>query len=260
MKQGRRTSESKKPSIFIIGESPLVEQYANICAIKGFEVYIHFNDTEQLKKFKNKNIHIVKSIPLKISAAIELTNTDTRRKKINVEQLDKEISPQFPILTSSITLTVTEQASWIKNKYRLVGISALPSIIDKPIVEIAPTVYTPKETIEAVARFYALLGKEIEIVQDRIGMVFPRIICQTINETFFAINEDIATPNEIDIALKGGFNFPMGPIQWAETIGLKQVYSVLSAIQNDLGEERYRVSPLLKQMAITNEWWKQENN
>jgi 3-hydroxybutyryl-CoA dehydrogenase len=132
-----------------------------------------------------------------------------------------------------------------------VGIAALPTFIQKPLVEIAPTIYSPKETLEVTKRFFQSIGKEIEIVQDRVGMVLPRMLCRIINEAAFAITEDIATPQDIDTALKLGVNFPFGPFEWAEQIGLKQVYAVLSALHTDLQEERYRITPLLKQMAIT---------
>ena len=88
-------------------------------------------------------------------------------------------------------------------------------------------------------------------------MVLPRILCQVINEAAFALIEEIATPQDIDKTLKLGARFPLGPIEWAEQIGLKQVYAVLAALQADLQEERYRIAPLLKQMAVTGEWWKQ---
>ena len=87
-------------------------------------------------------------------------------------------------------------------------------------------------------------------------MVLPRILCQLINESVFALQDDIATPRDIDTAMKLGANYPKGPLEWAELIGVRQVFAVLSAIQQDLNEDRYRVSPLLKQMAIAGEWWK----
>jgi 3-hydroxybutyryl-CoA dehydrogenase len=110
--------------------------------------------------------------------------------------------------------------------------------------------------VQVVARFFTSLGKEIELVQDRVGMVLPRILCQIINESIFAVTDDVAIPKDIDVAMKLGANYPCGPIEWAEKIGIKQVCAVLVALQNDLNEDRYRVAPLLKQMAIVGEWWK----
>jgi 3-hydroxybutyryl-CoA dehydrogenase len=134
--------------------------------------------------------------------------------------------------------------------------SALPTLLKRPLVEIAPTVFSPKETLEVVSRFFQSIQKEIEIVQDRVGMVLPRILCQLINESGFALTEEIAEPMDIDTAMKLGANYPYGPIEWAERIGLRQVVSVIDALQRDLKEERYRLSPLLAQMAKTGEYWR----
>ena len=86
-------------------------------------------------------------------------------------------------------------------------------------------------------------------------MVFPRIICQIMNEAAFALQEEIASPRDIDIALKAGAGHPLGPIEWADKIGLEHVVAVLSALQRDLAEDRYRVAPLLKQMVAGGTWW-----
>jgi 3-hydroxybutyryl-CoA dehydrogenase len=240
--------------IFIVGESPMVEQYAELCNTYGYDVYISWNEKlAQKREFKSDRIKITNIIPANTSLIIELTNIDTLAKQKNIERFDKALAETAPILSSSITVTATEQSSWISGKHRLVGIAALPTLIQKPLVEIAPTIYSPKETVEVTKRFFQSIGKEIEIVQDRIGMVLPRILCRIINEAAFAITEDIASPQDIDTALKLGINFPFGPFEWAEQIGLKQVYAVLTALHADLQEERYRVSPLLKQMAITRE-------
>jgi 3-hydroxybutyryl-CoA dehydrogenase len=251
----RAKSKPTPPRIFIVGESPMVEQYAELCTAHGYDVFISWNEKLARKpEFKSDRIKITNVIPSNTSLVMELTNINTLAKKKNMERFDQELAETAPILTSSITITATEQSSWISGRHRLVGIAALPTFIQKPCVEIAPTIYSPKETLEVTKRFFQSIGKEIEIVQDRIGMVLPRILCRIINEAAFAITEDIASPQDIDTALKLGVNFPFGPFEWAEQIGLKQVYAVLSALQDDLQEERYRVSPLLKQMALTQKY------
>jgi 3-hydroxybutyryl-CoA dehydrogenase len=238
--------------IFITGESPMVEEYANICSAHGYDVYVSWNEKPARKpEFQSDRIKITNIIPANTSVVVDLTNIDIFAKRKNIERFDKTLAETAPILSSSITITVTEQSSWISGKHRLIGIAALPTLIQKPLIEIAPTIYSPKETLEVTKRFFQSIGKEIEIVQDRVGMVLPRILCRVINEAAFAITEDIATPQDIDTALKLGVNFPFGPFEWAEQIGLKQVYAVLTALHTDLQEERYRVNPLLKQMAIT---------
>jgi 3-hydroxybutyryl-CoA dehydrogenase len=247
--------QSDKALVYLLGEAPMVERYAEICITHGYNVCVSWNESPTEEQITlSPGIIISSTIPENTSVAIELTNIDVPTKKKNIEKLSKALRETAPILSSSITITATEQCAWIIGKHRLVGIAALPTFIDKSLVEVAPTIYTPMETLEVVSRFFRTIGKEIEIVQDRVGMVLPRILCQVINEAAFAITEDIAAPHDIDKALILGMHFPLGPIEWAEQIGLDQVYAVLTALHTDLQEERYRIAPILKQMALTGVW------
>jgi 3-hydroxybutyryl-CoA dehydrogenase len=251
--------EKEGTKIHIVGDSPLVEEYAELCASNGYVVSVEWNNAPKpLPAFSSAAIKPSTAINSKTSVGIELTLDDTEQKRNNVVKLDSALPATAPILSLSVTISATEQSSWVKEKHRLVGIGALPSFSKHTIVEAAPTVYTPKETVDVVQRFFHSLGKEVEVVQDRVGMVLPRILCQLVNEAAFAVQEDVATPQDIDTAMKLGTNYPVGPFEWASTVGFRTVYSVLNAIEHDLHEERYRVSPLLKMLAQTGEWWKKE--
>jgi 3-hydroxybutyryl-CoA dehydrogenase len=256
-KEKPKAADKAKSKVYITGESPMVEEYAELCASKGYEVLIAWNEAPRAKpKFSSDSVKPSSSIPSGVSIGIELSNTDAEQKRKNLEKLDAALPATAPLLSSSVTVTATEQSSWIIQKHRLVGIGAFPTFIEKPLIEVAPTVFSPAETVDVVARFFASLGKESELVQDRVGMVLPRILCQIINESIFAVTDDVASPKDIDAAMKLGANYPCGPIEWAEKIGIKQVCAVLVALHNDLNEDRYRVSPLLRQMSIAGEWWK----
>ena len=71
-----------------------------------------------------------------------------------------------------------------------------------------------------------------------------------INEAAFALMEQIASPEDIDVAMKLGTNYPFGPIEWGKQIGFKNVIAVIEALHEDLQEDRYRTAPLLKQLAL----------
>ena len=86
-------------------------------------------------------------------------------------------------------------------------------------------------------------------------MVLPRILCQIINEAMSAAKQDVALPKDTDTAMRLGMNYPSGPIEWGEKIGFNLVYAVLNALHNDLGEERCRICPLLKEIAATGKFW-----
>jgi 3-hydroxybutyryl-CoA dehydrogenase len=253
----KKPSKLRRARVYIVGESPMVEEYAELCGAHGFEVFVEWNEQPQtIPTFTAQTIKHARTIPSEISLALELTNTDLDRKRKNIQNLDRALPHTSAIVSSSVIVTATEQASWINHRNRLIGMSALPTLIQKPLVEVAPTVFSPKETIEVVQLFFRSVGKELTLVQDRVGMVFPRILCQVINEASFALQEQITTPQDLDTALKLGAGYPQGPVEWADRIGMKQVYAVLSALQQDLQEDRYRISPLLTQLARGGAWWK----
>lgn len=245
----RRTSREKKIGAYVIGESPLVEEYAELCASYGFTVSVQWNELPKTKPvFKNKTIKHASRIAPNTFIGFELTNINLPRKKKNLQKLDRVLRRDTIILSSSVTVTAAEQGSWMRFPGRLIGISAL---LSNKLIELAAAPRTEKSSLLKAQDFFMRMGKEISIVQDRIGMVLPRILCMIINEAYFALQEGIASPQDVDRAMKLGTNYPYGPVEWAERLGLQQVHSVLRALQNDLGEDRYRIAPLLKQMAAS---------
>jgi 3-hydroxybutyryl-CoA dehydrogenase len=77
-------------------------------------------------------------------------------------------------------------------------------------------------------------------------MVTPRIIAMIINEAFYTVQEGTATKKDIDTAMKLGVNYPKGPFEFLEQIGVEYIYTMLEAIYNDTKEERYKICPALK--------------
>src|SRR5208283_601070 len=104
----------------------------------------------------------------------------------------KALPETTAILSSSINVSALDQSQWIMMKQRLVGIAALPTMIRNSVIEVSPTVYTNESAIEIARRFFFSIKKNIAIVQDRVGMVLPRILCQIINEAMFAVQQDVA--------------------------------------------------------------------
>lgn len=241
---------SKKQKIVILGELPLVTEFAHVCHQHGFSPVCRVNtpsDQSLLPDFCRAK----KTSFRNIIFGVELTNTDCIQKKKNLLSLEKIIPASIVIASSALTITVTEQAMWLRNRERLMGISALPTLLSQPLIEISPSVFTNTEAVLKAKHIFLSLGKESVVVQDRIGMVAPRMLCMIINEAFFAVQEDIASANDIDLAMKLGANYPHGPIEWAEKLSLRQIVAVLDALYADLREERYRVAHILRQLAIT---------
>jgi len=220
-------------SLLILGDEQLVREWKSFYEAKGFEVFTNVNSKQDF------------------FFAIELTLSDTEKKKTNLKLIRSQCK-HTPIISTSIAITAIEQLTWLDSETQLLGVSAFPTFTERELLEIATPPNTTKETLERTQTLFLQLGKQFSIVQDRVGMVLPRILCQLVNEAFFALQEEIATPEAIDIAMKLGTNYPMGPIEWGEKIGYENVVAVLSALHKELGDDRYRISPLLRQVAFEN--------
>ena len=94
------------------------------------------------------------------------------------------------------------------------------------------------------AKVFESLGWNFVFVKDEPGLVAARVICMIINEAFFALQEEVSTIDEIDLAMKLGTNYPFGPFEWENRIGLQNVYRLLKTLSAK--DKRYCVSPLLE--------------
>jgi len=88
------------------------------------------------------------------------------------------------------------------------------------------------------------LVTEFVCVEDRVGLVTPRVICMVINEAYYTLEEGTATRNDIDLAMKLGTNYPYDPFEWAKRIGIKNVIELLEAVYSDTQDDRYKVCSL----------------
>jgi 3-hydroxybutyryl-CoA dehydrogenase len=99
---------------------------------------------------------------------------------------------------------------------------------------------------EAAAIFLAM-EKQITAVADEPGLVAARPIAMIINEAYFALEQEVGTKTAIDTAMKLGTNYPFGPFEWADSIGLSTIYDLLYILS--LTDKRYIPSSLLKREA-----------
>lgn len=127
------------------------------------------------------------------------------------------------------------------------GMNALPTFIDRPVMEMS---LRNRLDFDSLADLMDDLGLAYEIVEDRVGMVTPRVVCMIINEAGFTVGEGTANALDIDRAMKLGTNYPMGPFEWADKIGLGNVVNVLSSLQIDSSDGRYKIAPILKTVLL----------
>jgi 3-hydroxybutyryl-CoA dehydrogenase len=237
-----------RKSVYLAGEPELVREFGEICAAAGYGVVCPPwpRGAPPLPAGFRKGAG---GPPASVVAAAELTNTDPAKKRKNLSRIDAALPERVPLLTSAVTVSAGEQSGWVRRPSRLVGFGAFPTLLGGKLVEVTVSPSTAIPRLDLARQFFNGIGKEISVVQDRVGLVMPRILCSLINEAFFALTENIASPRDIDTAMKLGTNYPRGPVEWANLIGIRQVTAVLEALRAATGEERYRLAPLLQQMS-----------
>jgi 3-hydroxybutyryl-CoA dehydrogenase len=132
----------------------------------------------------------------------------------------------------------------------LFGINALPTFIHRNLLEVC---LLKQEQLAQLENILKQLQWDFKLVNDRVGMVTPRILFMIINEACYTLQEGTASKEDIDTSMKLGTNYPFGPFEWANKIGIKHVYETLEAIYLDTHDERYKVCPLLKTMYLKGE-------
>ncbi len=237
--------------VWILGDSPLVEEYAALCVERGLETKVRINPDEFTRALPRGTKHYDEA-ERDVDLVFELTNISPDMKRRNLAQLDGIVNTSVPIVSSSVTVTMAEQVTWLRYPFRVIGIGALPSLTHGSVVEFTLSALTDKATRTRLEEFANLIEKKPVFVSDSIGMVMPRILCSIVNEACFAMMEGVATARDIDTAMKLGTNYPRGPVDWGEHMNPRHVHAVMSALHKYFGEDRYRPAPLLLKAALKN--------
>src|SRR5437867_2377930 len=155
------------PSIYLIGDTYCVQEFAALFHAGRFSLSGKLN--RGIRGVRLPSYFKQSSSPPRLTTfALELTHADRETKSRNLGNIEKHVPRSTTILSSSITVTATEQAAWMKHPERMIGISALPTLISGKLIELAPTMHTHRESISRAGEMFAGLGKEVAVVQDRI--------------------------------------------------------------------------------------------
>ncbi|HEY2570677.1 MAG TPA: 3-hydroxyacyl-CoA dehydrogenase [Solirubrobacteraceae bacterium] len=129
-----------------------------------------------------------------------------------------------------------------------VGFHVLAPLEQASLVELTRNDSSSPVAAARAERFFAALGKHVEWVGDAPGLVLGRIVCQVINECAFSLGEGVGSATDIDTGMVLGLSYPLGPLKWADELGLDHVLSVLEALCAEYREERYRPAPALRRL------------
>jgi len=152
----------------------------------------------------------------------------------------------FASNTSSIS--ITDLASATSRPDRFIGMHFFNPVPLMALVEVVRGLGTSDATARAIRDLTVAMGKTPVEVRDLPGFASNRILMPFINEAFFALQEGVAAPKDIDTVAKLGFNHPMGPLELADLIGLDTCLAILEVLQGEFGDPKYRPAPVLREL------------
>jgi 3-hydroxybutyryl-CoA dehydrogenase len=232
--------------VVIAGESPFVEEVGRLCTAAGHDTVLYLIE-DFLSAVQGG---VMMGTAVDVDIAIELHNESIDTKQELLLSLSNAIPRDALLLTSALPVSTTQAAAWVDNPGRVVGFGLLPPIEPNGLVELAAALQTQDDAMNRAHAFWQGLGYEGLEVADGPGLVRARVVCCLINEAACALMEGVASAADIDQAMKLGANYPYGPLEWADRMGLDTVLGVMTGLFQEWGDDRYRPCPLLRRMVL----------
>ncbi|HEX2522599.1 MAG TPA: 3-hydroxyacyl-CoA dehydrogenase NAD-binding domain-containing protein [Terriglobia bacterium] len=177
---------------------------------------------------------------------IEAVPEDFDLKVKLFEQLSRLCPPERVFVTNTSTLSITKMTEQLTGPERFVGVHFLHPVTKVKLVELIRGLQTSDATYQQVREFLISLGKTPIEVYEYPGYVTTRIILPMINEAMQVVLEGVATAEDVDTAMKLGYNMEVGPLALADRMGLDEVMKWMEHLFRELGDLKYRPCPILR--------------
>ena len=265
----------KIKKVLIVGLGLMGRGILQVCAQAGFESYGYDVSKEAVKnalgfiekslekrvqkgKIKDEdrakvlsNIHLVSDLKeaKDVDLAIEAVFEDINVKQEVFKRLDETLQPNAVLASNTSALPATPLASVTKrpDKFIIVHFHQPPTVMR--LIEVVRAIQTSDETAAAALEFCRAIDKDpVEIKVDCPGFLTNRTMIPLLNEVMYCLYEGVATKEDIDLAFKSGFNWPMGPVALCDFIGLDTLLHIMEDLHKRRGGDKFIPCPLLSNM------------
>jgi len=194
-------------------------------------------DAEMQKEFESKGI--AEGIEVHFETSVQNVNlpADAYFYLLSESSLPADLmwitEAKAPVFVNAVVTTLNNLPK------HAIRINAWPGFIQRPLVEICAS----EENKKASTGILNAMNWNFKLVPDVQGFIAGRVISMIINEAYFALGDDVSTKENIDVAMRLGTNYPLGPFEWGVKVGLENIYYLLKSLSET--DIRYSPAPLL---------------
>ena len=163
-------------------------------------------------------------------------------------RLDSLCGPGCIFAANTSAISITRIASAVARADRVVGTHFMNPVPLKSMVEVIRGFHTSPATLEKTKRFLSAMGKECIVVNDMPGFVSNRVLMLTVNEAIYLVQDQVASPEDIDHLFRTCFGHKMGPLETGDLIGLDTILYSLDVLYESYNDDKFRPCPLLKKL------------
>jgi 3-hydroxybutyryl-CoA dehydrogenase len=175
--------------------------------------------------------------------------TENEELKVKIlKDLCTKLQPPALLATNTSSISITKLAAATDRPDRFIGLHFFNPVPLMALLELIRGLQTSDDTHAKAEAFSKRIGKVSITAKNSPGFAVNRILCPMINEAIFALQEGIATAEDLDAGMKLGCNHPIGPLALADLVGLDVLLAVMNVFYTDFNDPKYRPAPLLKEM------------
>ena len=178
---------------------------------------------------------------------VEAILEDEEVKKGLFRKADALLAPEAILASNTSSISITKLAAATRRPERFIGMHFMNPPPVMQLIEIIRGLQTSDATYQTVMELARRFGKTTVTSKDRPGFVVNRILIPLLNEACFALDEGLASAEDIDTGVKLGLNHPMGPLTLADFVGLDTCLFIAEVLHRELGDDKYRPAPILRQ-------------